>query len=103
VLCDTFLQTVEMLRDPSHVRDYSVHEWDGMLRQAGFAPEAAVRRRLRLDYASWIARMQTPRLQADAILALMRIVPEAVRNHFALEPDGSFMLDTASIVAWREA
>jgi SAM-dependent methyltransferase len=102
VLCDTFLQTIEMLRDPSHVRDYSVTEWTGMLRQAGFAPEAAQCRRLRLDYPSWIARMQTPKLRAAAILDLMGIMPEAVRTHFVLEADGSFRLDTASILAWRE-
>jgi SAM-dependent methyltransferase len=37
-LLDTFLQTVELLRDPSHVRDYSVREWTAMLRAAGFTP-----------------------------------------------------------------
>lgn len=29
-LCDTFLQTIEMLRDNSHVRDYSNAEWQQM-------------------------------------------------------------------------
>jgi ubiquinone/menaquinone biosynthesis C-methylase UbiE len=99
VLCDTFVQTIEMLRDPSHVRDYSVHEWLNMLRAAGFAPEEPVRRRIRLDYESWIARMRTPKVQTDAIQALMAQMPDAVRTHFAIEPDGSFMLDTASVVA----
>jgi SAM-dependent methyltransferase len=99
VLCDTFVQTIEMLRDPSHVRDYSVPEWTAMLKAAGFAPEEARRRRIRIDYTSWIARMQTPKVLADAILALMAQMPDEVRTHFALEPDGSFMLDTASMVA----
>jgi SAM-dependent methyltransferase len=99
VLCDTFLQTIEMLRDPSHVRDYSVSEWIEMLKAAGFVPEKPKRRRVRLDYAGWIARMQTPKVQADAIRALMDQMPVAVRAHFAIEPDGSFMLDTASVVA----
>ncbi len=99
VLCDTFLQTIEMLRDPSHVRDYSVAEWLSMLNAAGFTPGEPVRRRVRLDYASWIARMQTPKVYADAILALMKQIPDEVRAHFAIEADGSFMLDTASVVA----
>ncbi len=101
VLCDTFLQTVEMLRDPSHVRDYSVREWLQMLETAGFAPEAPKRHRIRLDYASWIARMQTPPVLADAIRALMEQMPDTVREHFAIEADGSFMLDTMSVVARR--
>jgi hypothetical protein len=36
-LCDTLLQTVEILRDASHVRDYRASEWSAMLQQAGFA------------------------------------------------------------------
>lgn len=99
VLCDTFVQTIEMLRDPSHVRDYSVSEWAGMLSAAGFAPQTPKRRRVRLDFPGWIERIQTPELQARAILALMAQMPEQVRSHFAIEPDGSFMLDTASVIA----
>ena len=98
-LLDTFLQTVEMLRDPSHVRDYSVREWTAMLRDAGFVPSEPVRRRVRLDFASWIARMQTPKLQADAILALMAQMPAQVGAHFEIAPDGSFSLDTMSLAA----
>jgi SAM-dependent methyltransferase len=98
-LLDTFLQTIELLRDPSHVRDYSVREWTAMLGAAGFVPSEPVRRRVRLDFASWIARMQTPKLQADAILALMAQMPAEVGKHFEIAPDGSFSLDTMSVAA----
>lgn len=99
VLCDTFVQSIEMLRDPSHVRDYSVREWQDMLRTAGLKPEEAIRRQIRLDYQSWISRMQTPPVFADAIRALMAKMPEPVQSHFAIEADGSFQLDTASVLA----
>lgn len=99
VLCDTFIQSIEMLRDPSHVRDYAVHEWVELLKAAGFAPQETQARRIHIDYASWIARMQTPTVFADAIQALMAKMPDSVRDHFVLERDGSFMLDTASIMA----
>jgi len=98
-LLDTFLQTIEMLRDPSHVRDYSVSQWSQMLREAGFEPASAVERRIRLDYASWIARMQTPPVYADAIRALQKDMSEDVVKHFAIEADGSFMLDVMSMKA----
>ncbi|MGA7674097.1 MAG: class I SAM-dependent methyltransferase [Rhizomicrobium sp.] len=97
-LLDTFLQTVELLRDPSHVRDYSVREWTAMLQRAGFVPSEAVRRRVRLDFATWTQRMQTPKLQADAILALMAQMPAEVGAHFAVEADGSFTIDTMSLL-----
>ena len=99
ILCDTFIQSIEMLRDPSHVRDYSVREWHEMLQAAGFAPLETKRRQIRLDYQSWIARMQTPPVFADAIRALMAKMPDTVQNHFAIEADGSFQLDTASVLA----
>ena len=37
-LLDTYLQAVEMLRDPSHVRSYSRAEWDAALARAGLMP-----------------------------------------------------------------
>lgn len=98
-LLDTFLQTVEMLRDPSHVRNYSLREWTAMLREAGFTPGEPVRRRIRLEFKSWIARMRTPPVQADAVLALQARVPKEVIAHFAVERDGSFSIDTMSVEA----
>jgi SAM-dependent methyltransferase len=98
-LLDTFIQSIELLRDPSHVRDYRVSEWQAKLAAAGFRPGAVTRRRLRLDFASWIQRMRTPPLHAEAIRALMARMSAAVTDHFAIEPDGSFMLDTMVIEA----
>jgi ubiquinone/menaquinone biosynthesis C-methylase UbiE len=91
---DTFLQAFEILRDPSHVRSYSEGEWRSALASAGFEVIAATRGRLRNAFGPWIERMRTPRLQADAILALQARMPDEVRDHFALEPDGTFVLDT---------
>ncbi len=59
-LLDTFLQTIEILRDPSHVRDYSVAEWIHMATNAGFVIDKVIMRRMPIDFASWIARMSTP-------------------------------------------
>jgi hypothetical protein len=70
-----------------------------MLRSAGFTPSEPVCRRVHLDFASWAQRMQTPKLQADAILALMAQMPTEIGAHFAIGPDGSFTIDTMSVVA----
>jgi len=98
-LLDTFLQTIEMLRDPSHVRDYSVAEWSAMLRDAGFEPTLATQYKVRIDYTAWIARMQTPAVYANAIRALQTDMSEEVLKHYAIEADGSFMLDAMSMKA----
>jgi SAM-dependent methyltransferase len=98
-LLDSFLQSVEMLRDPSHVRNYSVAEWQAALGCAGFAPGEVTRRRLRLDFATWVARMQTPVLHQQAIRSLQGYMSSEVTRHFEIAEDGSFTLDTMTILA----
>ncbi|WP_413990933.1 methyltransferase domain-containing protein [Labrys okinawensis] len=101
VVNDTFLQSFEMLRDPSHVRDYSPTEWQTMLAGAGFTVTGTQMRRLRIDFDSWIARMRTPPVFVEAIRALQAAVSEEVRAYFEIEEDGSFTFDTAVFVARR--
>jgi SAM-dependent methyltransferase len=98
-LLDTHLQAIELLRDPSHVRDYTIGEWASAVERAGFDVTAVKRLRLRMDFASWTARMLTPQLQADAVRALQAHASAEVRAHFAIEADGSFQLDVMMLEA----
>jgi SAM-dependent methyltransferase len=100
---DTFLQTLEMLRDPSHVRDYSRAEWVATLTRAGLVVGEGRQHRLRLDFASWLERMRTPKVHADAIRALYAQMPADVRGHFAIEADNSFTIDVMMLVAAKPA
>lgn len=95
---DTHLQTVELLRDASHVRDYSLAEWLAMLSRAGFAVERATRRKLRMVFPTWIARTAVPPATAAVIRSVQDGASAAVRAHFAIGDDGSFDLDTATLV-----
>jgi SAM-dependent methyltransferase len=90
---DTFLQTFEMLRDPSHVRDYSVAEWVEVATQAGFVVTGITRRPLPLEFAPWTQRQRTPEVMSSAIRALFAAVSEDVRRHFAIQPNGDFTID----------
>jgi SAM-dependent methyltransferase len=98
-LLDTMLQAIELLRDPSHVRNLSLAEWCAALAGAGFSVTAVRTARLRLEFGPWIERIGTPKAAADAIRALQAGAPDPVRRHFALEADGTFTLDTALIEA----
>ncbi len=98
-LLDTYLQAVELLRDPSHLRDYARGEWVQAVTAAGFAPGTIVQRRLRLDFASWIARMRTPDVRSQAIRSLQAEMSSDVVKHFEIEADGSFTIDTMSLEA----
>ena len=54
---------------------------------------------LRMDFPVWIARMRTPDVNMQAIRALQAAASSEVREHFAIEPDGSFMLDIVMVEA----
>jgi ubiquinone/menaquinone biosynthesis C-methylase UbiE len=96
---DTWFQTMELLRDPSHVLNYSHAEWMRHLAAARFRIDALTPRRLRLDFASWIARLATPPVHVQALRALHARVPAEIAAYFELEPDGSFTIDTLTIEA----
>ena len=100
-LLDTWLQTVEVLRDTSHVRNYSTAEWTRMLAEAGFALRGWTGRRLPLAFGSWVARMRTPDTLVAALRAMFEAAPEPVRKYFAVQEDGSFTSDTATFVVVR--
>ena len=92
-LLDTYFQTLEMLRDHSHVRDYSRAEWEAAMARAGLLPLSATYFRIRLDFTSWVERMKTPKVFVDAIRALQASVSESVTRYFETKSDGSFSID----------
>lgn len=100
-LYDIWLQSIEVLRDPSHVRDYSPGEWLQMATESRFRIEQLVTGRLRLDFAQWVERMRTPEDTIKAIRALQQAVSGEVQDYFQLEEDGSFSSDTLMFHARR--
>ncbi|MBZ8132343.1 class I SAM-dependent methyltransferase [Afifella sp. IM 167] len=98
-LLDTHLQGIELLRDPSHVRDFSVGEWLAALEGAGFVLRKVATHRVRLEFQSWVERIGTAEVHVAAIRSLQGQASDSVAAHFAIEPDGSFTLDAAIIEA----
>ena len=98
-LLDTYLQAIELLRDPSHVRNYSRREWGSMFTDAGFAPTIEQEWPLPLNFAAWVARMRTPLENVTAIQSLWAAAPDEVVRHFEVQSDGSFTLRTGMIAA----
>jgi ubiquinone/menaquinone biosynthesis C-methylase UbiE len=91
---------------------YSAHHWSDFragLREArrvlnaegraGFEPGEVTRRRVRLEFQSWVTRIGTPEAHVKAIRSLQTRMAAEVVNHYAIEPDGTFMLDTMTLEA----
>ncbi|MGA7180407.1 MAG: class I SAM-dependent methyltransferase [Thiobacillaceae bacterium] len=98
-LFDTLLQTVEILRDASHVRDYRVAEWGAMMQRAGFQSPESDTWSLQMEFSSWTERMRTSELRVQAIRDVFVHAAEEAKHYFRVQPDGSFCLD----VAWMQA
>jgi SAM-dependent methyltransferase len=96
---DTFLQTIELLRDPSHVRDHRIGEWLGMMDEAGFEGEVIFTWELPLNFDSWVARMATPALNIQMLKTLFDGAPHEVREAMDIQPDYTFTIPGALFLA----
>jgi ubiquinone/menaquinone biosynthesis C-methylase UbiE len=100
-LVDTHLQSIELLRDNSHVRNRSVTEWQSLLQQAGFCPLEQHTWSTPLEFNSWVARMHTPAALVTAIRLLQAGAPAEVQQALSIQHDGSFTARTG--LFWARA
>ena len=99
---DTFLNAIELLRDPSHARSLRASEWLAVLGAAGFA--ARVERTWELEHVveDRLSTTAPAAWRADAVRALLRDAPPGARARFRIAPDGSTItVGCALIVATR--
>jgi len=100
---DTLLNAIEVLRDPSHVRNHRVSQWSAMLAAAGLVDvRVAGVFPCPLEFDDWTKRMRTPPDARTGLRALFRAAPPEARAEFALDPDArSWKLDIAVVTARR--
>lgn len=63
------LHEVEVGRDPSHTRSYTLEEWTERIEAAGLVVEVADRRELDWSFDSWMANMAVPAEAAERLAA----------------------------------
>jgi ubiquinone/menaquinone biosynthesis C-methylase UbiE len=98
-LLDTHLQSVELARDPSHVRSYSKQEWLSFFQAASLDARIEQEWRLAIDFSSWVTRIGTSPEGIAAIRYLWSGAPSEVRDYFKLQHDLSFDEEAAMILA----
>jgi SAM-dependent methyltransferase len=81
---DTYLNAIEVLRDPSHVRDYSASQWLAMFTDAGLEAALVTHWKLRLEFEPWLLRIGTARTLAEGIRSLLDAAPREVREALEL-------------------
>jgi SAM-dependent methyltransferase len=100
-LLDSTLQTLDLLRDMSHVRNYRVSEWRSMLSVPGLTLVTWDLWKLALEFDSWVRRIATPQRRVAALRALLDDLPAEARDYFLVAADGSFSSDALWIEAVR--
>ena len=84
---DRWINTVEVLRDPSHVREWSRAEWQEYFHAAGLSFSVTHTWLKMLEFDDWVARQQTPPDAVAELRALFAAAPAAIRETFAIEAD----------------
>jgi ubiquinone/menaquinone biosynthesis C-methylase UbiE len=98
-LLDTHLQAIELLRDGSHLRNYTPAQWGAMLRAQGFTIEAQSLSKIATDFNAWVQRMRTPSVHVAALRSLLQNAPREVKDYYQIAEDGSFRQDSIFIEA----
>jgi ubiquinone/menaquinone biosynthesis C-methylase UbiE len=98
---DTFQQTIEYLRDPSHVRDHRLSEWGQLLADAGFKVRQCDTWTLDLQVERWTQRMATPAAKVAMLKQLMAEASTTIKGELRIRENGWFALPATLIIAQR--
>ena len=74
-----------MIRDPSHVRNYSIKDWVHFIEDAGFELTTLEKQTLKLDFDSWVQRMKTPEDQIKTLKYLQENAADVVKKYFNIQ------------------
>lgn len=86
---DRWQNQIELLRDPSHVRDYPPSEWPRFFEGAGLAVRrTANRHRTPLSFDDWVARSGTPAGAVAELRELFERVPAGVAEALQIRKQG---------------
>jgi SAM-dependent methyltransferase len=94
-----FINHIEVLRDPSHSRDWSLSEWEAAGERIGVPFAMVARWDLPLDFADWTARQQTPPAAVAQLETLFDDAWPEARDAFSIvtTPPRSFHLWAAML------
>ncbi|CAG0991705.1 putative methyltransferase YcgJ [Myxococcaceae bacterium] len=96
---DTWLNAIELLRDPSHVRNHAVSEWLAMLAAAGLDARHLSTFGVRLEFDDWTARMNVAPADRERLLALLVSAPVEVRDALEIGAGGDWTIPLALFCA----
>lgn len=86
---DQFINQLELLRDPTHIRSYTKKEWKSMLERAGLKVVGVRNYRKTHDVADWIERSDLSAADQQRVYEAFANAPHWARKQFAITYDGT--------------
>jgi ubiquinone/menaquinone biosynthesis C-methylase UbiE len=97
-----FIHAVEVLRDATHVRNWSLAEWQAAFSAAGLVLEAHREMRVELEFEAWVERAATPPELRQVLLSMLTQAPTRLKEIFEVGSDPlRFCLHKAVFLAVR--
>jgi len=84
---DRFINAVEILRDPTHVRDWSMAEWYAAISAEGLTMLEFEEMGLELEFEAWVERSGTPAELRQVLAAMLTQAPPRLRELFAVKTE----------------
>ncbi|MCA1668408.1 MAG: methyltransferase domain-containing protein [Thermomicrobia bacterium] len=99
-----FINRIEILRDPSHGRDWTLSEWEAAGKTIGVPLDVRARWDMPQEFAVWTARQQTPPEAIARLEQLMDNASDEARDAFSLvgSPKRAFQLWAALLRGVKE-
>jgi len=82
---DTFMNAVEMLRDPSHVRNYALSEWRQFYEEADIEVTGQAQWLLRIEFENWIHRGGTAEPAVAQLKVMLGGAPGEIREAYEID------------------
>ncbi|HMS54835.1 MAG TPA: class I SAM-dependent methyltransferase, partial [Fimbriimonadaceae bacterium] len=95
---DDALNSFEALRDPSHVRDYTVAQWISWVESAGFEVQFTYRASFRHELEDWMDRMSVLEPARTILRNTVNFSTGALMDYFQPE-NGTFLLHQVTLLA----
>ena len=93
---DDFLDEVERLRDPTHVRSYTEREWRSWFAEAGLDVEETQLMKKTLEYERWVETLEVPTERRERLERRFANPPAGARELFDLEYDDEGVVQSFS-------
>lgn len=100
---DTHFQTIELLRDRSHVRNYTYQQWANYFSEIGYEIKSHTVVSTPLTFSSWVARLQTPNNKTEVIKQMQIEASSEIKATLQIAPDGSFTAQTAILCTYPKS